>query len=60
MPDPEVKEWRLSLNSLSAESIGYRILDLTMFNPNQVFRMFRADGELIIAAVEGEVWESRD
>lgn len=60
MAEPEVKEWRLSLNSLSAESIGHRILNLTMFSPNQVFRMFRVKDELIIAAVEGEVWKSED
>tara|TARA_R110001592_G_scaffold102696_4_gene289746 strand:+ start:469 stop:663 length:195 start_codon:yes stop_codon:yes gene_type:complete len=60
MVESEVREWRFNLNTQSAESVGNRILNLTMFSPNQVFRMFRAEGELVIQAVEGDVWESQD
>jgi hypothetical protein len=60
MAEPEVKEWRIPLGTTSATTVGERILNLTMFSPNQLFRLFRTDGELIIVAVEGEVWLSRD
>lgn len=60
MVEPEVKEWRIPLGTSSATTIGERILNLTMFSPNQVFRLFRTEGEIIIAAVEGEVWQLRD
>ena len=51
-----VEEWTLPANCDPAE-IGNKIVLLTMENPRQVFRIFRADEHIIIAAVEGERWE---
>ena len=56
--EPEVREWRIPIGTAGATSIGERILSLTMFSPEQVFRVFRADGQLYIVAVEGEKWLS--
>ena len=58
--EPEVREWRFELNTMSPTTVGERILALSMFSPNQLFRMFRANHELIIVAVEGEVWSESD
>lgn len=46
------------MNALSPPStIGDKVLMLTMANPQQVFRMFRADDIIFITAVEGEEWQ---
>ena len=52
--DKLVKHW--NFKGTHAE-IGKKVVLLTMENPLQVFRMFRADEMIIIAAVEGERWE---
>ncbi len=48
--------WEMNVNS-SPAAIGEKVLMLTLTNPQQVFRMFRADDVLFITAVEGEEWE---
>ncbi len=46
------------MNALSPPAtIGDKVLMLTMANPQQVFRMFRADDIIFITAVEGEEWQ---
>lgn len=57
--EPTVREWRLPA-ATSPTVIGERVLALTMANPNQVFRVFRADDDLIVVAVEGERWILND
>jgi hypothetical protein len=48
--------WEMNVNA-SPAAIGEKVLMLTLTNPQQVFRMFRADDVLFITAVEGEEWE---
>jgi hypothetical protein len=46
------------MNALSSPAaIGEKVLMLTLTNPQQVFRMFRADDIIFITAVEGEEWQ---
>tara|TARA_R110000803_G_scaffold107958_4_gene176153 strand:- start:6368 stop:6553 length:186 start_codon:yes stop_codon:yes gene_type:complete len=54
--EKEVREWRIPIGTAGATSIGERILNLTMWNPEQVFRVFRAGDQIYIVAVEGEKW----
>ena len=48
--------WEMNVNA-SPAAIGEKVLMLSLTNPQQVFRMFRADDILFITAVEGEEWE---
>ena len=49
------KMWELPASS-SASTIGDKIMLLMMANPSQIFRVFRADDMIFIAAIEGEEW----
>ena len=48
--------WEMNA-STSPAAIGEKVLMLTLTNPQQVFRMFRADDIIFITAVEGEEWQ---
>ena len=48
--------WEMNANT-SPAAIGEKVLMLTLTNPQQVFRMFRADDIIFITAVEGEEWQ---
>jgi len=48
--------WEINANT-SPTAIGEKVLMLTLTNPQQVFRLFRADDIIFITAVEGEQWE---
>ena len=47
--------WEMPANS-SPSAIGEKIQMLTMANPQQILRVFRADETLFITAIEGEEW----
>ena len=52
----QTHSWEMNVNTAPA-AIGEKVLMLTLTNPQQVFRMFRADDIIFITAVEGEKWE---
>ena len=52
----QTRAWELNANT-APSVIGEKVQMLTMANPQQVFRMFRADDIIFITAVEGEEWE---
>ena len=52
----ETRSWELNANT-APSAIGEKVQMLLMSNPQQVFRMFRADEVIFITAVEGEEWK---
>lgn len=49
------RSWELPANSAPA-IVGQKLQLLLMTNPQQVFRIFRADDTVFITAIEGEEW----
>ena len=49
------KSWEMPASS-SPSAIGDKVLLLTMTNPQQILRIFRADETIFITAIEGEEW----
>ena len=49
------KMWELPASS-SPSAVGDKLMILMMANPQQIFRVFRADEMIFIAAIEGEEW----
>jgi len=49
------KMWELPASS-SPSAIGDKLMLLMMANAQQIFRVFRADEMIFIAAIEGEEW----
>ena len=49
------KSWEMPAGS-SAAAIGEKLLMLTMANPYQILRIFRADDIIFFTAIEGEEW----